>query len=200
MRVIAGLWRWRRNPLCRKTDLAEAWLALTAILLIAVAAPVAGMVTGSSSRQALLRSMRDQQRQRHEIPATVLEALPQPPLDTDPETGTGTRRSRVLASWTGPDRSHHTGKVFSPLRTPHPGDHFTLWTDDRGKPVQRPLDRTTATAYATLAGIGAAALTALSVEGGRQLVRWRMVRRRYARWDRAWERAGPDWGRTGTGS
>lgn len=51
-----------------------------------------------------------------------------------------------------------------------------------------------------LAGIGAALLAAGLVEGGRRLAVWRMVRRRYARWDQAWERAGPDWGKAGTGS
>jgi hypothetical protein len=45
-----------------------------------------------------------------------------------------------------------------------------------------------------------ALLAAGLVECGRRLVLWRMVRRRYARLDRAWEQAGPDWGLTGAGS
>ncbi|WP_425587900.1 hypothetical protein [Streptomyces marokkonensis] len=34
MRTIAGLWRWRHNPLCRTTDLTEARVALAGLLLI----------------------------------------------------------------------------------------------------------------------------------------------------------------------
>lgn len=51
-----------------------------------------------------------------------------------------------------------------------------------------------------LAGCGAGMLTALLVEGIRRLIVWRLDRRRDALWDQAWDRAGPDWGRTGTGS
>ena len=28
MRAITGLWRWRHNPLRRRTDVAEGWIAL----------------------------------------------------------------------------------------------------------------------------------------------------------------------------
>jgi hypothetical protein len=57
-----------------------------------------------------------------------------------------------------------------------------------------------ATTHAVLAGFGVTLLTAALAEGARRLVVWYLVRRRYACWDRAWERVGPDWGRTGTGS
>ncbi|MDR3083818.1 MAG: hypothetical protein LBV60_23365, partial [Streptomyces sp.] len=79
-------------------------------------------------------------------------------------------------------------------------DHFTVWTDDHGRIVDRPLDGATATTHAVLAGVGAATVIVGLVEGCRRLIVWRMVRRRYARWDQAWDKAGPDWGRTGTGS
>ena len=47
VRAIRGLWRWRRNPLRRTTDLAEAWLAFAALLLVLVGAPVVGVVVGT---------------------------------------------------------------------------------------------------------------------------------------------------------
>ena len=46
----------------------------------------------------------------------------------------------------------------------------------------------------------AALVAAGMAEGCRRLIVRGMVRRRYARLDKAWERAGPDWGRTGAGS
>jgi hypothetical protein len=62
------------------------------------------------------------------------------------------------------------------------------------------LDSATATTHAVLAGFGAGLMSAGLIEGGRRLIVWRMVRRRYARWDRAWDKAGPDWGKADTGS
>ncbi|MCD7440976.1 hypothetical protein K4B79_22465 [Streptomyces lincolnensis] len=201
MRAISGLWRWRHNPLRRGTDLLEAWTALAALLLILVAGPVAGALVGGVAQDALQRSVREQREIRHEVTATVVRKLDRSPLDADPETSSGRDlRSRVVADWTAPDGTSHHGTVLAALQNPRPGDHFRLWTDPHGQLVARPLDSATATTHAVLAGFGAALLTAGVVEGCRRLAVWRMVRRRYARWDRAWDRAGPDWGRTGTGS
>ncbi|KOU72367.1 membrane protein [Streptomyces sp. MMG1533] len=185
----------------RATDLAEAWVALVALLLIVVVGPVIGSLVGGVAQDALQRSVREQRKSRQLVTATVVRKLDRSPLDADPETSSGRDlRSRVEADWTAPDGTAHHGTVLAALQTPHRGDHFTLWTDEHGRIAARPLDSATATTHAVLAGFGAALLTAGLVEAGRRLTVWRMVRRRYARWDQAWERAGPDWGRTGTGS
>ena len=201
MRAIGGLWRWRHNPLCRATDLAEAWVALAALLLILLAAPLIGVLVGGAAQDALQQAVRDQREARHLVTATVVRKLAHSPLEPDPESAFAREaRSRVQADWTGPDGMSQHGTVMASLKSPHPGDHFGLWTDGQGRIAARPLDTATATAHAVLAGFGATALSAGFAEGGRRLIVWRMVRRRYARWDQAWERAGPDWGRTGTGS
>ncbi|PWI20321.1 hypothetical protein DI272_05300 [Streptomyces sp. Act143] len=201
MRAISGLWRWRRNPLRRATDLAEAWLALAALLLVLMVAPLVGAFVGGVAQDALQKSVRQQQASRHQITATVTRALGRSPLDADPETTTGRdQRSRVLADWTAPDGTAQHGPALANLKHPHSGDHFPIWTDAHGRIVARPLDPATATTHAVLAGVGATLLGMGLVEGARRLIVWRMVRRRYARWDQAWAQAGPDWGRTGTGS
>ncbi|GAA3190995.1 hypothetical protein GCM10010451_45980 [Streptomyces virens] len=201
MRAIGGLRRWRHNPLCRRTDLAEAWLALAALLLVLVAAPLTGLLVGRAADDALQRSVRAQHQARHPVPATVVRRLAPSPLETDPETASGLEaRHRVQARWTAPDGTERTGPAPTRLTDPRPGDRFRLWTDRQGRLVARPLDAATATTHAVLAGVGAALVTAGLVECGRRLIVWRMVLRRYARWDQAWGRAGPDWGRTGTGS
>ncbi|MEV8592372.1 hypothetical protein [Streptomyces sp. NPDC052012] len=201
MRAISGLWRWRHNPLCRRTDLLEGWVALAALLLVLITAPVLGTLVGSAAQDALQSSVREQHRARHAVTATVVRKLDPSPLDVDPETSTGRDlRSRVLAHWTAPDRTDHHGPVLARLEDPRPGDRFHIWTDRQGRLVTRPLDTATATTHAVLAGFGAALATAGLVECGRRFVVWRMVRRRYALWDQAWDGAGPDWGRTGTGS
>lgn len=201
MRAIGGLWRWRHNPLRRATDLAEAWVALTALLLILLVAPLIGVLVGGVAQDALQQAVRDQREARHLVTATVVKKLARSPLEPNPETSSARdARSRVEADWRGPDGTEQHGQVLANLKTPHPGDHFTLWTDEQGRITAHPLDTATATTHAVLAGFGAAALSAGFTEGGRRLIVWRLVRRRHARWDQAWERAGPDWGRTGTGS
>ncbi|GGN49690.1 hypothetical protein GCM10011579_003630 [Streptomyces albiflavescens] len=201
MRTISGLWRWRHNPLRRTTDLVEAWLALAAVLLVLVAAPLIGSLVGAAAQDALQQSVRDQRQSRHEVAATVVKKLSRGPLNPDPETSSGRdAHSRVLADWTAPDGTARHGTVIATLKSPHHGDHFTIWTDLHGRIVGRPLDSATATTHAVLAGFGAALMCVGLVEGGRRLIVWRMILRRYARWDQAWDKAGPDWGRTGTGS
>ncbi|MFI6334972.1 hypothetical protein [Streptomyces sp. NPDC050535] len=201
MRAIGGLWRWRRNPLRRGTDLAEAWLALAAVVLILGLAPLVGAAVGAAAQSALQQSVQDQRAARHQVAATVVRKLSRGPLDPDPETASGRgTHSRVIADWTAPDGTAQHGAVTAAIKSPVAGDHFTIWTDLHGRTVPRPLDGATATTHAVLAGFGATALAVGLVEGGRRLIVWRMVLRRYARWDRAWDRAGPDWGRTGAGS
>ncbi|MGW2615642.1 Rv1733c family protein [Streptomyces sp. NPDC001500] len=201
MGAIGGIWRWRHNPLRRGTDLAEAWVALSALLLICLVAPVVGSLVGGAAQGVLQRSVREQHAARHEVTATVMRKAGAAALEADPETVTGREaRTRVVAGWTAPDGTVRRGTVLSGLESPHSGDRFGIWTDAHGRLVARPLDSATATTHAVLAGLGAALLTAGAVEGGRRVIMWRMVRRRYAGWDRAWERAGPDWGRTGAGS
>jgi hypothetical protein len=200
MRAISGLWRWRHNPLRRTTDLAEAWVALAALLLILLVAPVVGCLTGGLAQDALQESVREQRASRHLVTATVVRKVAGSPMDVDPETSTGRDiRTRVVADWTAPDGTAHHAAVLASLDSPAPGDRFTIWTDRQGRTVARPLDPATASTHAVLAGFGAALLAAGLVEGVRRLVVWRMVRRRYARWDQAWDKTGPDWGRTGTG-
>ncbi|MGW0599414.1 Rv1733c family protein [Streptomyces sp. NPDC002776] len=202
MRAISGLWRWRHNPLRRATDLAEAWVALCALLLLLVLAPVAGVLVGALAQEALRESVREQRASRHQVTATVTGTLGGSPLDADPETAASGRevRTRVLADWTAPDGTERHGAATTRIDDPRPGDRFPLWTDRQGRVAARPLDSATATTHAVLAGFGAALLVIGAVESSRRLIVRRMVRRRYARWDQAWDRAGPDWGRTGAGS
>jgi hypothetical protein len=202
VRAISGLWRWRHNPLRRATDLAEAWVALCALLLLLVLAPVAGVLVGAVAQEALQESVREQRASRHQVTAAVAGTLGGSPLDADPETAASGRetRTRVLADWTAPDGTERHGAATTRIDDPQPGDRFPLWTDRQGRVAARPLDSATATTHAVLAGFGAALLVIGAVESSRRLIVWRMVRRRYARWDQAWDRAGPDWGRTGAGS
>ncbi|MFE9336781.1 hypothetical protein [Streptomyces sp. NPDC007063] len=198
MRTVAGLWRWRRNPLCRRTDRREAWLTLCAVLLIALAAPLAGWAAAETAHAALLRTAHEQQHQRSRIPATVQHVTVLPPLDSETETGAGAQnRHRITARWEGPDGAPHTGVVVLRHRV-EPGARFPVWTDAHGHLTSRPMSARRARSYSLLAGLAIGALTAGGLEVARRVTVRLLLRRRYARWDEEWVRIGPDWGRTGT--
>ncbi|MFB7269286.1 hypothetical protein [Streptomyces sp. NPDC056244] len=202
MRTVTGLWRWRRNPLRRGTDLIEAWVALAAVTLLALAVPAVGWFGGRAVDASMRQTIGRQHEQRHRTTAVVVHS------STDRHVRAFDAESarehdlgrRVIANWRAADGSSHAGTVSSPLREPRPGDTFPIWADHRGRPVKSPMSTDAARLHAVLAGFGIAALTAGLVECARRLVVWHLVRRRYERLDEAWAEAGPDWGRTGAGS
>ncbi|MFD0366793.1 hypothetical protein [Streptomyces sp. NPDC059071] len=201
MRAATGLWRWRHNPLRRTTDLVEAWVALTAALLLCLAVPAAGWAAGVSANTSLQRSVRLQHEERVPTVAQVVRAATERSPERSAELGEEQRlRPAVVANWTAPDGTPRTGTVTTAREHAHPGDVFPLWTDRSGRAVTPPMHPETARAHALIAGLTVALLAGFLVETARRLVVHRLVRRRYARLDRAWAQVGPDWGRTGTGS
>ncbi|GAA3901711.1 hypothetical protein GCM10023084_62730 [Streptomyces lacrimifluminis] len=49
------LWRWRRNPLRRRTDLAQAWITLALFLTVPAATPAAVILVGDPPQQSQQR-------------------------------------------------------------------------------------------------------------------------------------------------
>ncbi|PHQ52209.1 hypothetical protein BLA24_08555 [Streptomyces cinnamoneus] len=191
--------RRRRNPLRRRSDVLQTWVGVAAVALMLLVGPAVGWLTGSLAHGALQRAAHEQQRHRHLVTAVTVRPLPGGALgDHDGSAGRDVYR-RALARWAGPDGTEHTAPV-SVRQQAVRGERFPLWTDDGGRVAGRPMDPATAHVHAVLAGIAAAAAAAGLVEGARRLVVWRLTQRRYAEWDRAWERAGHTWGRAGAGS
>lgn len=199
MHAIAGLWRWRRNPLCRRSDLREAWLALGAVLLTVLLAPCAGSLGMALADDSLRATIAEQQRTRHQVWATSESVHHRAPEDSDPESAAKPTGRRTVAYWAGPDGSTHKGTVPTP-RHVQPGERFRIWTNGRGTPTRPPMDPRTASSYAALAGLAACAAAGVATEGARRLVLRQLLRRRYEAWDEAWARIGPDWGRKGADS
>ncbi|MFD7320493.1 hypothetical protein ACFV9D_05265 [Streptomyces sp. NPDC059875] len=202
MRAATGVWRWRHNPLRRTTDLIEAWVALVALVLLALAVPAAGWVAGTRTDASLQRAVQDQYRLRQPTTARVvrLSDPPAPGLASPDSAGEQPLRRAVVARWTAPDGTSRTGTVTTRRELADPGGTFPLWTDRGGRPVTAPMKPETAHAHAIVVGLLTAALAGVFVEAARRLVVRRLVHRRYQRLDRAWAKAGPDWGRTGAGS
>lgn len=202
MRAVVGLRRWRHNPLRRRTDLIEAWVALGALLLMIVAVPAIGWISGALTDDAFRRTIRAQHEDRHRTEAVMVrEATAATRVASDPEAPAQRDPGRpVIAKWTAPDGSRHTELVRSAPPTLRAGDTFAVWTDAGGRLAQRPADLAVARTHAVLAGLAVAVGAAGLVEGARRLVVFGLNQVRYARLDLAWARAGPDWGRTGAGS
>ncbi|MFJ7777356.1 hypothetical protein [Streptomyces yangpuensis] len=206
MRTAMGVWRWRRNPLRRPTDLFEAWVAFAALLCVVLVAPAVGWVAGLRVDGTLQQAVHEQRQERHLVPAVVVRPAPAPDADPDADPSedpaaqrTAPRRTQIVAAWTGPDGSSHEGTVPAAEEPPHPGDRFRIWTDARGRLVGRPLDPSAASFHAGTVGLAAAAGVAVLAVTVRRLVVRRLMHRRYIRLDRAWAAAGPDWGRAGAG-
>ncbi|MGW2272774.1 Rv1733c family protein [Streptomyces yangpuensis] len=204
MRTAMGVWRWRRNPLRRPTDLFEAWVAFAALLCVVLVAPAVGWVAGLRVDGTLQQAVHEQRQERHLVPAVVVRPAPDADPDADPSEDpaaqrTAPRRTQIVATWTGPDGSSHEGTVPAAEEPPHPGDRFRIWTDARGRLVGRPLDPSAASFHAGTVGLAAAAGVAVLAVTVRRLVVRRLMHRRYIRLDRAWAAAGPDWGRAGAG-
>ncbi|MEU5218713.1 hypothetical protein AB0G79_21285 [Streptomyces sp. NPDC020807] len=202
MPAATGVWRWRRNPLRRTTDLIEAWVGLASIGLLCVLVPLAGWAAGSTAHASLQRAVSAQQEQRQPTTAQVVRRDETPTRGGSTAGALGEERLRasVVARWTAPDGTSRTGTVSAVREEPRPGDTFTLWTDREGRPAAAPMRSGTAKAHAAVVGVTVAVLAALLVDTVRRLAVRRLVLRRYARLDRAWASVGPDWGRADTGS
>ncbi|MFD3545366.1 hypothetical protein ACFWUW_07035 [Streptomyces sp. NPDC058655] len=203
MRTAMGVWRWRRNPLRRPTDLFEAWVAFTALVCFLVVAPAVGWAAGTQVDGTLQRAVSAQRQERHLVPAVVVRPAQEPAgqPSADPSARQSTpQRTQIVAAWTAPDGSSHEGTVPAAEEPPHPGDRFRIWTDARGRVVGQPLDPGAAAFHSGMAGLAAAICVAALVETVRRMIVRRLTHQRYARLDRAWAATGPDWGRAGAGS
>ncbi|MDQ0785597.1 hypothetical protein QFZ64_001094 [Streptomyces sp. B3I8] len=177
------LWRWRRNPLRRRSDSVEAW-----VVLIAWTVTVAGgVLAGLAATHTVARTLARERAEWRPAVARLLENAPASAADG--------ARVWARARWTAPDGSVRTGQarvqVGSARGTPVP-----VWTDTAGLLVGKPPSAATAATRAALIGAltGAAAAT-VPLVGGR-LLRGRLERRRLDRWDEDWARFGPAGGRT----
>ncbi|MHA5048246.1 Rv1733c family protein [Streptomyces sp. SD15] len=179
------LWRWRRNPLRRRSDTLEAWIVLGAWALTVLG----GVLTGLLATQSVEDGLARERAEWHSVLALLTEDVSG---STEPATGADMVWAKV--HWTAADGSPHAGQARVPVGS-SAGTPVTVWTDLDGRLVTKPATpsqaRLRASLVGTLVGVGVAAVPFV---GGR-LVRGRLERRRMDRWDEEWQRIGPLWGR-----
>ncbi|MGW3031849.1 Rv1733c family protein [Streptomyces sp. NPDC001178] len=184
-------WRWRSNPLRRRSDVVEAWIVLAAWTAATAGAVAAGMV----GAQAAQRVVNEDRADRRPVSAVVVKTV----AGSGRDLVTGVRYDRVLATvrWSDGKGKVRTGTV-DVKPTAKPGSEVRAWTDGRGRLVSAPVNAEEAATRVVLAGTGVGLATGLTVLGGGRLVRLRVQRRATERWGAEWERVEREWGhRTG---
>ncbi|MFF1273240.1 hypothetical protein ACFVZC_07500 [Streptomyces marokkonensis] len=186
------LWRWRRNPLRRRSDLVEAWLTLATLVL----ALLVGAFAGLAAAGVVDRSLEDRRERTRPVTAVLVEdardALPAPVA----EDGDGGVWAKVR--WTAPDGTARTGRAEVEPGS-RAGTEATVWNDTAGRLVSAPPEGAEAGFQIVMAGVTVAVATGGLVLLGGWLVRSRLQWRRLAEWEAEWRRVEPSWRKRMTG-
>ncbi|MFD5945008.1 hypothetical protein ACFWAZ_02300 [Streptomyces collinus] len=172
------LWRWRRNPLKRRSDVTETWLGVTALAMLLLVAPSVGVaMTAVGERSAI-----DQAQGLHRTAARIVEEVPATPSRF---SDMADDQVRATVRWAMPDGTSGTGEALVPAGR-KAGSSTTVWLDDAGR--LRPAPPTPAQARSQGAALGAAAGAGVCVlvVGVWWAARLRLDVRRGSQWDRAW--------------
>ncbi|MFG2264261.1 hypothetical protein [Streptomyces sp. NPDC048720] len=183
-RTRGSLWRWRRNPLRRRTDVLEAWFLLAVWALVVVGGTLVGLVTARAAGQSFDR----QRTERTQVRAVLLTDAPRTAV-----AGTGGDLTSARVRWTAPDGTRHSDSTLVPggLRA---GSTAEIWLDAWGRPSSAPLTSGEASAESALLGVSAGLALTGAAFGVRCAGRWWLDRRRIEEWDREWALLGPRWG------
>ncbi|MEV7793463.1 hypothetical protein [Streptomyces sp. NPDC087512] len=189
MRTRVRGWRWRRNPLRRRSDLVEAWTLLVVAVLLVVGAPLLGAMSASWAEGQARATVAQQRADRHRVHATVVsraaEAVPS-------VEGGGQQAYRVTVRWTPPGGGARTTSALVPAGT-RTGQVIDMWLDDRGRSVPPPAGDTAIWQNTVTVGACTSLGAACTVLAAHCAVRRTAQRRRMAEWERDWERTEPQW-------
>ncbi len=185
-------WRWRDNPLCRRSDVAEAWLLIATAVLALVLSGFAGLAAAG----AVGASLDDRRARTSTVPAVLVEnardAAPAPVS----ENGDGGVWAEVR--WTASDGSRHTGRAEVPADG-EKGDQVTVHTDGDGRLVSAPPEGAEAHFQIVMSGITVFFVTAGMVLLCGWIARARLRLRRLDLWEAEWRQVEPSWRRRMTG-
>lgn len=184
------LWRWRRNPLRRRTDLVQAWIALGLTLAVLAATPAAMVLAGTTAHRHHTETARHQAATRHHTSAVLVRDAPR-----HPEPGSEEAKKTLYAvpvRFTAPDGQTVTAKTeVEPALAV--GSTVRIWVDAEGRITDPPMSteeaRHRAMGWAVLAAMAVPLLgTAAYGYAGRRLQRHNL-----ARWEAAWAETAPRW-------
>jgi hypothetical protein len=190
MRTRVRGWRWRRNPLRRRSDVVEAWTVLAVAMLLAVGAPLAGAVVGWWAHHEARAVALEQRAERQRVRAEVVGRTP----DSLPSVGGREHTYRVTVRWTEPGSGPRTATARVPSGTQR-GETVDVWFDSRGRNVAPPPDGTAVWQHTLAIGAFTTGSAVAVVLLGHAAVRSTAGRRRMAEWEREWALTEPRWTR-----
>ncbi|MEU7381417.1 MULTISPECIES: hypothetical protein [unclassified Streptomyces] len=184
------LWRLRRNPMRRPSDLAQAWIGLGVLLAVLAGTPVALFFVGDTALRHYERAAEHQRRTRWQTTAVLLHDAPRHP-EPGSEEAKGTRYP-VPVRFTDPGGLARTARTDVEPGLPA-GSPVDVWADTDGRITAPPLSaaqvRSHSKGWAILAAL-AVPVTGAAVYGAAGLL---LRRRNLAAWDSAWARTAPGW-------
>ncbi|MEU6593977.1 DUF3592 domain-containing protein [Streptomyces sp. NPDC046881] len=189
MRTRVRGWRWRRNPLRRRSDVVEAWTVLVVAVLLFVVAPLVGVAAGLHAHDRASALAAAQRAERHRVRAVVIGEARERLSDVQSD-----RRQpyRAQVRWTEPGQGVRTAWARVPAGT-RAGEPVSVWFDSRGRSVAPPPDDVAVWQHAVTVGLCAAGGVATAVFLGHAVERRIALRHRLAEWEREWARTGPRW-------
>lgn len=189
MRAQVRGWRWRRNPLRRRSDVVEAWTLLIVAVLLFVVAPLTGVAAGLHSYDRARTLAAAQRAERHPVRAVVVGHP-----SGRPATVQGDREHayRAQVRWTEHGKGTRTASARVPAGS-RAGDVVTVWFDAQGRSVAPPPDDVAVWQHTVTVGVCVAGATAVVVLLGHAVERRTALRHRLAEWEREWARTGPKW-------
>lgn len=191
MRTRVRGWRWRHNPLRRRSDVVEAWTVLAVALLLLLGAPLAGAIAGWWAHGEAREVASEQRAERHRVRAEVAGRTP----GSLPSVQAGNEHSyRVTVRWTEPGSGARTATARVPAGT-HRGDTVDVWFDSRGRSVPPPSNGTAVWQHTLTIGVCAAGGAVGVVLLGHCVVRGAATRHRLVEWERDWALTEPQWTR-----
>ncbi|MDF3145678.1 MULTISPECIES: hypothetical protein [unclassified Streptomyces] len=179
------LWRWRRSPLRRRSDLIEAWVVLCGWVFALVAALFAGL----AAADAVVHSAQEQRAQSHKVTAVLVKDAEDP----GPSRVTTDHLVWATVRWTEPDGSTRTDEARVPPKA-QAGSKVEVWADRHGAIANEPLSESELVLHSIAGGVLAGAATAGIVLGSTWVVRLGLERRRLEQWAAEWERMDTPWG------
>ncbi|NUP24377.1 MAG: hypothetical protein HOZ81_51650, partial [Streptomyces sp.] len=171
------------NPLRRRTDLAQGWIAAALLVAVLATTPVAMFLVGDTAYRHHLETARHQAATRHHTPAVLVRDAPRHPEPGSDEA----KKALYPASVRFTDPHGHTRTAKADVEPALPaGSTVRVWVDDESKITDPPMTMTQvrnhAMGYAVLAAMAVPLLGAAAYGYASR----RLERHNLARWDAAW--------------
>jgi hypothetical protein len=175
------------NPLRRRSDIIEAWLAPAAIVVFLILSPLVAGLAATGVRADDLAAQHAQQ-SWHAVPAVLLRAAPGPQFS---DNGANTWTEWAPARWTVGGR-HYTGNIPVPADS-RAGSTQTVLLDSAGHVHVPAMTRPELSGAIGTGILLALAALAVVVAVAAWLARCVLDRKRMASWEDAWLSVGPRW-------